>query len=222
MAKMLQDQIVPWNTGASFIVKKGQRIRVIAESTVDFVVFNADNLYERFDQARTILPHAGAGKEKIYISTGDGLYSKLLNRMMTIVEDTYKGHHDLQHGLCCRFRKDDQWARRDEPAIKALFEKHGVTKRDDLSYHGCWENLSNVLQNYPILPLDIPSPLGLFTSVEVGPDGRMIDRRDRDRPEPGKPAHVDLKAEMNCLVALSACPEHVMGGKAVRVQVFDE
>jgi uncharacterized protein YcgI (DUF1989 family) len=35
------------------------------------------------------------------------------------------------------------------------------------------------------------------------------------------PAHVDLLAEMNCLVALSACPERGRG-KPVNVQLFDK
>ncbi|GAI44891.1 unnamed protein product, partial [marine sediment metagenome] len=83
--EILEEVVMPNNTGKSFIVKKGQRIRISAETIVDCVVFNLDNLRERFDQARTIV-HNG----KIFISTGDKLYSKLLNRpMMTIVEDTY-------------------------------------------------------------------------------------------------------------------------------------
>lgn len=100
------------------------------------------------------------------------LYSKLNSIMMTIIEDTYKGRHDLQ--------------------------------------------------NYPIIPLDIPAPLNLLQHMEIDASGRMIDRRQRDRPEPGKPAHVDFRTEMNCLVALSACPETAMTGKPVRVQVFDQ
>ena len=57
---------IPINSGKSFTVKKGERICVLGESIVDFVVFNLDNLKERFDQART-----KANQGKIYISTGD-------------------------------------------------------------------------------------------------------------------------------------------------------
>jgi len=214
---VIEDVTVAKNTGRSFIVKKGQRIRVSAESTVDFVVFNLDNLSERFDQARTKANHG-----KVYISTGDTLYSKLNTIMMTIVEDTYKGRHDLQYGMCSKYSRDEQWRRRETPGIKAWFEEWGITKREDLPDHGCYENIMSGLQNYPILPLDIPSPLNLYQHAEIDADGRMIDRRNRDRPESGKPAHVDLRAEMNCLVSLSACPEPAMTGKEVRVQVFDK
>jgi len=214
---VIEDVIVPKNTGKSFIVKKGQRIRVITESTVDFVVFNLDNLSERFDQART-----KANQGKVYISTGDVLYSKLNHIMMTIVEDTYKGRHDLQYGMCSKYSRDEQWRRREIPEIKAWFKEWNITKREDLPDHGCYENITSGLQNYPILPLDIPSPLNLLQHMEIDAEGRMIERRHRDRPEPGKPAHVDLRAEMNCLVSLSACPEPSMAGKAVRIQVFDK
>ena len=141
---------------------------------------------------------------------------------MTIVEDTYQGRHDLQYGMCSKYSRDEQWRRRETPEIKAWFEEWGITKREDLPDHGCYENIMSGLQSYPILPLDIPAPLNLLQHMEIDADGRMIDRRTRDRPQPGKPVHVDLRAEMNCLVALSACPETAMTGKPVRIQVFDE
>lgn len=92
---LAEDVVIPKNTGRAFILKKGQRIRVIGESTVDFVAFNLDNLRERFDQARTKVLQG-----KIFISNGDQLISKFGNPMLTIIEDGYKeqGTHDLQKG----------------------------------------------------------------------------------------------------------------------------
>ena len=46
----------------------------------------------------------------------------------------------------------------------------------------------------------------------------MLWRTDRDRPEPGKPAVIELRAEMDCLVALSLCPERLLG-RGARVQL---
>jgi uncharacterized protein YcgI (DUF1989 family) len=37
---------------------------------------------------------------------------------------------------------------------------------------------------------------------------------------PRDEAHVDFKAEMDCLVAVSACPESGRGS-AIRIEVFD-
>ena len=223
--KVLKETMVPYNTGKSFIVKRGQRIRVYAESVVDFLPLNLENLRERFDQART-KAHNG----KIFLSTGDKLYSKYANLMMTIVEDTYKGRHDLQYGMCSKLAYDGFYK-----SIKAkdpvITETYGewlgqILKREDLPDHGCWENIQDALKGYDIAPEDIPSPFNLFQSMKiVGPSGKLVWAVDEDRPEPGKPAHVELRAEMNCLVALSACPEASAKsalGKAVRVQVLDE
>src|SRR5205823_12063429 len=97
---ILETRIVEKNSGATIEVKKGQRLRIAGKSIVDFVAFNLHDLTERFDQARTKTNQA-----KIFISTGDVLYSKRNNRMFTIVEDTFtEGRHDLQKGMCSRKR----------------------------------------------------------------------------------------------------------------------
>src|SRR5512143_739358 len=97
---LLTSQTVPKNSGVAFEVLKGQRIRIAGRSIVDFVAFNLRDLTERFDQART-----KTNQVKIFISTGDVLYSKRNNPMMTIVEDTFtEGRHDLQKGMCSRKR----------------------------------------------------------------------------------------------------------------------
>ena len=83
--KLINDVNIPKNSGRAFILRKNQHIRIIGESTVDFVAFNLDNLRERFDQARTKVMQG-----KIFISKGDQLLSKSNNVMLTIVEDTYQ------------------------------------------------------------------------------------------------------------------------------------
>ncbi len=52
----------------------------------------------------------------------------------------------------------------------------------------------------------------------------MVVAIDESRPEAGSPAHVELRAEVSCLVALSVCPEFfakAARGKAAMVQVFE-
>jgi hypothetical protein len=49
----LQEADVPYNSGWAGELRKGQVIRIIATTTVDFVCMRLDNLKERFDQART-------------------------------------------------------------------------------------------------------------------------------------------------------------------------
>ena len=217
--KIIEDAIIAKNTAKSFVVKKGGHVCVSGESIVDFVVFNLDNQRERFDQARTRV-----NQNKIYISTGDVLYSKFNNIMMTITEDTYKGKHDLQFGMCSKSRFGQIWEMRGTETWDEQWGKQGIKKREDLPDHGCWENLATALKRYDIAPEDIPSPFNLFMSAEiVMPSGEIRLRIDRDRPKAGSPAHVTLRAEMNCVVAASACPEFGKAGKAkdIRIEILE-
>jgi uncharacterized protein YcgI (DUF1989 family) len=79
---VLQSEVIPKNSGRAYIVKKGQRLRIAGKSIVDFVAFNLDDLTERFDQART-----KTNQVKIFITTGDTLFSKRNNPMLTVVEE---------------------------------------------------------------------------------------------------------------------------------------
>jgi len=219
--KIVEEEVLAKNTGRAFVVKRGQCIRVIARTVVDCVVFNLDNLRERFDQAMTKV-HNG----KIFISTGDQLYSKLLNRpMMTIVESTYTGRHDLQYGTCNKMGYDMFWeqSKAGHSVMSRTWGKYlGLRKREDLPDHGCWENMQDALKGYDIAPEDIPSPFDLFQNKNItGPGGEISKGEDESRPEPGKPAHVDLRAEIHCLVVLSACPESGRG-EEVKVQILND
>jgi uncharacterized protein YcgI (DUF1989 family) len=93
--KILSESTIKSNSGATFVVNKGQVIRVIGHSTADYTVFNLRNVKERFDQARTKVDQG-----KLFVSTGDVLISKSNNVMQTIVKDTYRGTHDMEKGMC--------------------------------------------------------------------------------------------------------------------------
>ena len=65
--------------------------------------------------------------------------------------------------------------------------------------------------------MDIPSPFNIFQTMRIDPDtGALLDTFVRPKDE----AHVDFRAEMDCLVAVSACPESGRG-QAIRVEVFE-
>ncbi|OGQ80032.1 MAG: hypothetical protein A3F90_05920 [Deltaproteobacteria bacterium RIFCSPLOWO2_12_FULL_60_19] len=209
---VLENVVVPKNSGKAFIVKKGQKLRVAGRTVVDFVAFNLHNLRERFDQART-----KTNQVKIFISAGDQLISKLNNPLLTIVEDTFKeGSHDLQKGMCSKTRF--------ELVAKGLAQRkfaEGVDmnpqRPEDIPDHGCWENLSEALKPWNIPPEDIPSPFNIFQTMRIDPDtGAMFDTMIRPETE----AHVDFRAEMDCLVGVSACPQSGRG-EPVRVEIFD-
>ena len=217
--KVIEEVTMPYNTGRPFIVKKGQRIGISTYSTVDTVPLDLHDIRHRFDQART-KAHNG----KVFLSTGDKLYSKSANVMMTIVKDTYKGRHDLQYGMCSKMAFDRFWEliKTGDPFIAETLAWTGAKKREDIPDHGCWENLQDAFKDYDIAPEDIPSPFNIVQSMEiVGPEGKLVWQQLRDRPEPGNPAYIELLAEMDCLVGLSACPDWGFG-KPVIVKVFED
>jgi uncharacterized protein len=206
------ESVIPKNTGKTFVVKKGRVIRVTGESTADFVVFNLRDVKERFDQARTKVDQG-----KIYVTTGDVLVSKYNNVMMTIVKDTYAGTHDMEKGMCSTsFYK--KWGDKIFAIYGGTWKKLG-RKKVVAPKHGCWENLAEALKPYKVAKEDVPSPLNIFQTMVInGKTGSM--RYAMIRPRPGGD-HMELRAEMDCLVGISACPEGGRG-KPLRIVVYDK
>ena len=207
--KVLWERELPRNTGFVTDVKAGQSVRIRAQSIIDFVCFNRENLRERFDQART-----KANQRKVFISTGDLLVSKLNNTMMTITEDTFKeGTHDLQEGMCSRKRHE-------LAAKRGIWEQTYGRPVSEMPTHGCTENLGNVLAPYGIAPEDIPSPFNIFQHMIIHQDtGELEHSHIRPKP-PG--AELTLRAEMDLLIALSVCPDVAGGGNTgATVTLFD-
>jgi uncharacterized protein YcgI (DUF1989 family) len=203
--------LVPRNSGASWVVRRGERIRINGRTVIDFVAFNLENLRERFDQARTKTNQA-----KIWISTGDILYSKLNNPLLTIVEDTFtEGHHDLQKGMCSR----ERFRLIAEGKAKRIFAE-GIDLNpqtpEQIPDHGCWENLISGLEGWEIPSEDIPSPLNIFQDMKFDPvTGAMMDTTVR----PEVSAYLEMRAEMDVLAAISTCPQSGRGEGAT-VEIF--
>jgi hypothetical protein len=146
------------------------------------------------------------------------------------VEDKFKGTHDLQYGMCSGVSYTFRWNRRHLPPWKELYAAAGVTSREDLPLWGCYENIMTALQNYPIMPLDIPAPLNIGQHMEIDEKGKLkwavIDKhKELFEPAP----YIDLRAEMDCLCAASCDPGMGKLGsskgfvsKPIRVQLFKD
>ena len=147
---LLKSAVIGKNSGAAFQLNKGQRLRIAGKTIVDFVAFNLHDLSERFDQART-----KTNQVKIFISSGDVLYSKRNNPMLTIVADTFtEGRHDLQKGMCSR-RRFEMVARGESKRVFAEGVDINPKEADEIPDHGCWENLSSAVKPWNIAPDDL-------------------------------------------------------------------
>lgn len=187
---------MPYNTGCALELLKGDVLRIEGRTTVDAVFFDLHNVRERFDQARTKINNSS-----IFVSTGNMLYSKSNLPMLTIVADSLGiGYHDLQFGMCSAAG----YALFKGPLYESyrIRERFGVT-REQIPDHGCWENLTGALRPWAIAPEDIPSPFNIFQETKIdGTTGRM----ELVYKQLAEPARIELRAEMDCLVGLSACP----------------
>ena len=206
---IVRQQTAPPNTGWASPLEKGQVLRLTAMTIIDFVAFNAADLNERFDQARTKVYNM-----KIWIGTGDKIMSKLNNHMMTLTRDPFAGigTHDLQFGMCGR-------ARHKLAAAEGRLGEYLHGTDIDVPDHGCAENLTRAMEPFGVAYEDIPSPMNLFQNMAIDP-GTGAMTRTRIRPE--APVDIEFTAEMNLIVAISACPDLASptGGQAVTATIL--
>lgn len=207
---VILEHTIAHNTGWSCEVDAGRIIRLTATTTIDFIAFEKANIRERFDQARTKVYNG-----KIFVSTGDTLMSRSNRLMMTIIEDSWsEGTHDLQKGMCSasRFKLAAGEGRLEE------YYNHPIAEIPD---HGCWENLTRAMEPWSIAPEDLPSPFNVFQHMDIdGKTGIMLHTEHR----PTRPEHMDLRAEMDLVIAVSACPDLAAagGGREVTVTIYEE
>ncbi len=137
--------------------------------------------------------------------------------MLTVVEDTFtEGRHDLQKGMCSRKRFEMVAAGKAKRVFDEGVDINPKTP-EEIPDHGCWENLTEAVKPWNIAADDIPSPFNIFQCMRIDAEtGIMYDTTVRPKTE----AHVHFRAEMDCLVAVSACPESGRG-QAIRVEIYD-
>ena len=170
---------IPPRSGAAFRLQKGQRLRVIdpqGEQVSDLLAFNAADTGEVISSGRT-LDYAS----KIYLSTGDPLYSNRSNVMLRIVEDTV-GRHDFLLTPCSK-------------------DTFRIIYGDEDPHRGCFGNLAEALAPYGIGPDQIPTAFNVFMNVTIDQDGVLA----VEPPKSKAGDHVLFEAEQDLIVALTAC-----------------
>ena len=208
MTTLRDDTIAP-NCGWAARMAGGYTLRISAAGGVSLVCFNAADLTERFDQARTKVYNM-----RLWITAGEQLFSKLNNPMMAMVADGFAGigRHDLQYGMC----SGPLLAR---AAAEGVPARYAHMKGRPAPVHGCHESLAAALQPWGIPPERIPMPLNLFQHTEIDTASGTI----RPRPvRPTTPATVDLRAMMDLVVAVATCPdlEAPSGGGTARACIL--
>jgi uncharacterized protein len=176
---MAKRQLVPAAGGAGLRLGRGEHLRIIdleGGQTGDLMAFSQDGR-DRLSNGRTF-DYGG----KIYLSTGDVLWSDHSRPMLTIVEDGV-GRHDFLYSPC---------------SLEMYRLQYGAT-----GYHAnCHDNLLSALRELGIEPDYLPTAFNFFMNVEVLRDGRLKFAPPRCRAGDS----LVLRAEMDLAIALSACP----------------
>ena len=183
---------IPARKGKAARVKRGQTVKVInskGQQVVDTWAFNAADLREFMS-----MEHSRVAIGRIIPGIGDTLVTNRRRPILTVAEDTSGGIHDTLFAACDRWRYD------------AL----GCTEYHD----NCTDNLAAGLAALGLEPPEIPAPLNLFMNIPVV-DGNRVEVRP---PISTPGSFVALRAEMDCVVAFSACPQDLVpiNGLAMR------
>lgn len=175
--------VLPARQGVALYLAQGQRIQVIntyGQQVVDTWAFNADDLTEFMS-----MEHTRVMLYKLAPQVGDSLFTNRRRPILTLEEDTSPGVHDTLIAACDRYR----------------YELLGAK-----NHANCTDNLRTSLAKLNLTTPEIPCPLNLFMHIPVGQNGVLqflpATSQAGDR--------VTLKAEMNCIVAFSACPQDLV------------
>lgn len=218
----LHNEVVPPKQGRALFVRAGEYLRITdleGQQVVDVALFNAHNYREKLSLSYSTTRYAmqqGAARRggevpadlisRDYLTEGDILMSTIFSPMMTIVRDTPtpKGVHKVNQRMCNRH----------------FYESFGIEGKD-----GCHETISRVVAPYGIMPEDIPDTIDFFMNYHHD----CAHRRWVAEAPVSKPGdYVELRAEMDCLVALSNCPEDTIAPingyhcTPIRLQIFTE
>jgi len=175
---------VPARQGRAVRLSAGQVIRIVnpkGTQICDTWAFGAPDRSEYLSW-----PHARAWISRVVPRVGDVLVSNRRRAMLTLVEDTSPGVHDTLMAACDIFR----------------YRTLGVQ-----GYHdNCADNLRMAMMAIGLPVTDVPQPFNLWMNIPVHADWSVDWLAPVSRPGD----HVRLRAEMDCIVAMSACPQDMI------------
>jgi uncharacterized protein YcgI (DUF1989 family) len=146
------------------------------EQVCDLLAFSAADTAEVISSGRT-LDYAG----KLFLTTGDPLYSNRSHVLLRILEDTV-GRHDFLLTPCSK-------------------DTFRIIYGDTDPHRGCFGNLAEALEPYGIGPDQIPTAFNVFMNVVVAADGAL----SVEPPLSRAGDHVLFEAEQDLIVGLTAC-----------------
>jgi uncharacterized protein YcgI (DUF1989 family) len=202
--KSIDSVEIPGYQGRAVLAPAGSIVRVTNVEgcqIADFFALIEDDFEELLSPAVTRL-----ATFKMFPDVGEAFYSNRHRAVLTLLEDNSPGTHDMTFACC------------DSPFYVSL----GCTE----PHPNCHDNFLDAMQRYGHPVEDVPDPVNLFQSSYPRPDGgfdvAVIPAKAGD--------YVEMRAEMNLVVAATACSVDVdfdgvwvQGAEStpVRIDIFE-
>jgi uncharacterized protein len=182
----MEEYLIKGKTGYSLILQKGQTIKVInvdGQQIADFVAYNKNDFTERLDPVAT-----RDANQSTEMKEGGIVYSNLYRPMLTLRKDTV-GKHDLLSPAC-------------RPEMyQLLFNK-------EKPMENCYYILNKALSNYHVPAPRQHYPFNIFMNTVIDSDNQI--KVKTSLASAGD--YVELRAEMDLIIAISACPNEESAG----------
>lgn len=175
--------VVPAGRGLAVSLEKGRRLRVVnthGTQVVDTWAFLKDDPAELLS-----MEHCREVLQKIYFEPRDKLVTNAYRHILTLVGDTSPGRHDTLIAACSQ----------------AMYARAG----HEGPHANCADNLAEALAPFGLRIGLTPSPWNLFMQAPVKKNGRIT----YTKPACAPGDYVELRAEADCIMAFSACPDDV-------------
>ncbi len=177
---MADIKTIPPRSGAGFALDKGQTLTVIdpeGRQVSDLLAYNRADVREAISSGRT-LDYAS----RLYLTTGDLLYSNRSNVMLEIVADDV-GRHDFLLTPCSK-------------------ETFAIIYGDTDPHRGCFGNLAEALAPWDIEPDQIPVAFNCFMNVPInGETGTFT----VEPPLSKAGDTIVFRAAMDLVIGMTAC-----------------
>ena len=176
--------LIPARKGKATWLARGGSVRVIntpGSQVVDTWAFVAGEMDECMS-----MEHSRAAMNRLTPKIGDTLVTNHRRPILTLHDDTSGEVHDTFIAACDRWR----------------YEGLGVEGFHD----NCEDNLHEALKELGLKAPKTPSPLNLFMNIPWQLSGEI----DWKPPVSEPKSFVILRAEIDCVVVFSACPQDII------------
>ena len=175
---------IPARRGCAVRLGRGQAIRIInthGSQVIDTWCFNADDPREYMS-----MEHIRPTLRRIFPTAGDELVTNKRRSILHFETDTCGGPHDTLIASCDDYR----------------YSLLGCA-----GYHdNCTDNLFAAMRHIGEKAPECPSPLNLWMNIPIDADGNV----KFQAPQSGPGDYVVLRARMDCIVVMSACPQDIL------------